>query len=313
MKKAFKIFMGLLLAVLLIVIGYCALNFKADIPVAKLKTKYATAASRFMDLAGMSVHYRDEGNAADEVPLVLLHGAPSCLLTWDGWAEALKARHRVIRLDLPGYGLTGSNPENDYSLDFYMRFLSDFLRQLQVGKCVMIGNSMGGRFAWKYAMIHPEQVKKMILIDSAGYPSRQQGVPLAMRLAAMPLVNKIVTYVTPRSLVEKSLKQVYVDKRKVSERLVQQYYDMVCRAGNRMAFVISIRTPYTPENNLIGQIQTPTLIMWGEQDRWIPVANAYRFKNDLPNASLIVYPNLGHVPHEESPAETVKDALKFLQ
>jgi pimeloyl-ACP methyl ester carboxylesterase len=312
MKKVFKIFACLLLAVFLIVVGYCALNFRADIPVDKLKAKYASVASRFMDLDGMSVHYRDEGNAADDVPLVLLHGSSCSLLTWDGWAEALKATHRVIRLDLPGYGLTGPNPENDYTLDFYMRFLSDFLGQLHVRQCVMVGNSIGGRFAWKYALIHPDQVKKMILIDSSGYPSRQGG-SLVMRLVSMPIINKIVPYITPRSLVEKGLKEVYADDGKVTERLVQQYYDMNCRAGNRQAFAISLRTPWTPESPRIKEIQTPTLIMWGQQDKWVPVANAYRFKDDLPNAGLIVYPNLGHVPQEENPAETVKDALKFLK
>lgn len=311
MKRVFKAFRYLLLIALLLIALFCAFNYRADVPVAVLKARYANAESKFMDLYGMSVHYRDEGGREDKLPVVLLHGTSASLLTWDGWTGVLKAEHRVIRMDLPGYGLTGPNPSGDYSMEFYARFLHDFLEKLGVEQSILVGNSFGGRIAWEYALAYPKEVKKLILIDAAGYPT-PQGKPLAMRLATTPVLKNILLYITPRSLVEKSLREVYVDKSKVTGQLVDQYYDMACREGNRAAFVARANLTYKDDYVKINQIQIPTLILWGARDAWISVENAYKFQKDLPNNTLIVYENLGHVPQEESPSQTVKDALTFL-
>jgi pimeloyl-ACP methyl ester carboxylesterase len=312
MKKIFKILKYLLLVILALVIGFCALNYRADVPVAELKAKYATAESRFMDLDGMAVHYRDEGNPADKTPIVLLHGTAASLLTWNGWTSALKTNHRVIRLDLPGYGLTGPNPAQDYSMNFYVRFLHDFLEKLDVSRFYLAGNSLGGKIAWEYALAYPGNVKKLILIDAAGYPLAH-GKPLAIRLASTPVLKNILLYITPKFLVEKSLKEVYADDRKVTEQLVEQYYDMACRAGNRAAFVARAGMVDDVDYLKIKQIQTPTLILWGEADAWIPVVNAYKFEKDLPNNRVVIFRNLGHIPQEENPSETIKEVLVFVK
>jgi pimeloyl-ACP methyl ester carboxylesterase len=312
MKKIFKVLKYLFLVILALVIAFCALNYRADVPVAELKAKYATAESRFMDLDGMAVHYRDEGNPADKTPLVLLHGTAASLLTWNGWTTALKAEHRVIRLDLPGYGLTGPNPTQDYSMKFYVRFLHDFLGKLAVNRFYLAGNSLGGKIAWEYALAYPGSVKNLILVDAAGYPL-SHGKPLAIRLASTPVLKNILLYVTPRFFVEKSLKEVYADDRKVTEQLVEQYYDMACRAGNRAAFVARAGMADDDDYLKINHIQTPTLILWGEADAWIPVGNAYRFEKALPNNRVVIFKNLGHVPQEENPSETIKEVLMFIQ
>jgi len=312
MKKFIKVLKYLFLVILALVISFCVLNYRADMPVAELKAKYATAESRFMDLDGMAVHYRDEGNPADKTPVVLLHGTAASLLTWNGWTSALKDEHRVIRLDLPGYGLTGPNPAQDYSMNFYVRFLHDFLEKIDVHRFYLAGNSLGGKIAWEYALAYPDNVKKLILIDAAGYPL-SHGKPLAIRLASTPVLKNIVLYVTPKSLVEKSLKEVYADDRKVTEQLVEQYYDMACRAGNRAAFVA--RAGMVDDNDYlkIKRIQTRTLILWGEADAWIPVENAYKFEKDLPHNRMVIFRNFGHIPQEENPSESVKEVLAFLK
>ncbi len=312
MKKFFKGLTYLLLVIVALVIGFCVLNYRADVPVAALKAKYATAESRFMELDGMAIHYRDEGNPADKTPVVLLHGTAASLLTWDGWAGVLKDEHRVIRLDLPGYGLTGPNPAQDYSMNFYVRFLHNFLGKLAVKQFYLAGNSLGGKIAWEYALTYPGNVKKLILIDAAGYPL-SRGKPLPIRLASPPVLKNILLYVTPKFLVEKSLKEVYADDRKVTGQLVEQYYDMACRAGNRAAFVARAGMVDDDDYLKINHIQTPTLILWGEADAWIPVENAYRFEKDLPNNRTVIFKNLGHVPQEENPSESVKEVLAFVK
>jgi len=312
MKKLFKVLKYVLLVILALVICFCALNYQADVPVAELKAKYATAESKFMDLDGMAVHYRDEGNPADKTPIVLLHGTAASLLTWNGWTIALKAEHRVIRLDLPAYGLTGPSPVQDYSMNFYVRFLHDFLKKLDVNRFYLAGNSLGGKIAWEYALAYPDNIKKLILIDAAGYPL-SQGKPLVIRLASTPVLKNILLYITPKFLVEKSLKKVYADDRKVTEQLVEQYYDMACREGNRAAFVARAGIVDSDDYLKINHIQTPTLILWGESDAWIPVENAYKFEKDLPNNRVVIFRNLGHVPQEENPSETVKEVLVFVK
>lgn len=312
MKKIFKILKYLPLIILALVIAFCALNYRADVPVAALKAKYATAESRFMDLDGMAIHYRDEGNPADKTPIVLLHGTAASLLTWNGWTTALKAEHRVIRLDLPGYGLTGPNRAQDYSMNFYVRFLHDFLKKLDVNGLYLAGNSLGGKIAWEYALAYPGNARKLILVDAAGYPL-SRGKPLPIRLASSPILKNILLYVTPKFLVEKSLKEVYVDDCKVTKQLVEQYYDMACREGNRAAFVATARIVDDDDYLKINHIQTPTLILWGEADRWIPVENAYKFEKVLPNNRVVIFKNLGHIPQEEDPSETIKEVLAFVK
>jgi len=312
MKKIFKILKYLFFVILALVIVFCAFNYRADVPVAELKAKYTTAESRFLDLDGMAVHYRDEGNPADKTPIVLLHGTAASLLTWNGWTVALKAEHRVIRLDLPGYGLTGPNPAQDYSMNFYVRFLHDFLEKLDVNRFYQAGNSLGGKIAWEYGLAYPDNIKKLILIDAAGYPL-SHGKPLAIRLASTPVLKNILLYITPKFLVEKSLKEVYADDRKVVKQLVEQYYDMACRAGNRAAFVARAGMVDDDDYLKIKQIQTPTLILWGEADAWIPVENAYKFEKALPNNRVVIFRNLGHIPQEENPSETIKEVLVFIK
>jgi pimeloyl-ACP methyl ester carboxylesterase len=124
---------------MLFLIGVCF--YRNDIPVEKLKLLYASPASKFLPLMGMNVHYRDEGNTQDTIPIVLIHGTSSSLLTWDSVVDHLKDKHRIIRMDLPAFGLTGPNPTRDYSFDFYTQFVDSFLQKLQVKKCIVIGNS----------------------------------------------------------------------------------------------------------------------------------------------------------------------------
>ncbi|AQG79714.1 alpha/beta fold hydrolase [Spirosoma montaniterrae] len=299
--------------VILIVVGTVAF-YRRDIPVNELKAKYANAASRFVTVDGLSVHYRAEGTPArDSVPLVLLHGTGASLLTWDGWVRDLGTDRRMIRLDLPAHGLTGPNATNSYSGDYYVRFLTEFLDKTGVRQCDLGGNSLGGAVAWRFALAHPGRVRRLVLVDAGGYPAVSKSVPLAFQLARIPVINRFIAFLTPRSIVEQSLKNVYADDSRVTPQLVDQYMDMALRTGNRRAFVSRMTAPPDSAWQRIGQIRQPTLILWGQQDRLIPVQNAYRFQRDLPNDTLVIMPNAGHVPMEERPHESARIVRAFLK
>ena len=288
--------------------------FKKDIQPEKLIAKYATADSRFMNLMGMNVHYRDEGNMNDSVPLILIHGTASSLLTWDSSVQILKKDQRIIRFDLPGYALTGPNPEKNYSFDFYTRFIDSFVNRLHIAHFFLAGNSLGGGIAWHYTLAHKEKVAGLVLVDASGYVgnSKPSGA-LGFKLAQIPVINQLLKWITPRAIVKKSLEDVYGDDSKITETLVDQYYELLLRTGNRQALLDRMKTGFgTCESYRIKEIKSPTLIIWGDKDRLIPVACAYLFQKDIPGSEVEILKGIGHVPMEEEPTRFAQIILPFI-
>ena len=311
LTKILKI-IGYVLVTLIVVI--CILFGYRDKPVSELKAKYAPSPSAFVNIDGMDVHYRDEGNPTDSLPIVLIHGTGASLHTFEEWASILRGEHRIVRMDIPAYGLTGPFPSHNYAISNYVDFIEKFLTARGIKRCILGGNSLGGQVAWQFALKVPNMVDKLILIDAAGYPIVSKSTPIFFTLARIPALNKIMTFITPRSFVESSIKNVYTDKTKVTEILVDRYFELNLREGNRQAFVDRMTMPYDTGNvPLIKTIQQPTLVLWGEQDGLIPLENAYRFHADLPNDTLVILKNMGHVPMEENPKESLKAVLDFLK
>ena len=306
--KLISIVILLFLIVIVIFFGH------RDIPVDELKSKYANSNSSFMALDGMNVHFRDEGNPNDSIPIVLLHGTASSLHTFDAWTNELKKTNRVVRLDLPAYGLTGPFPEGQYSMAHYTEFLKDFLSALKIKKCVLAGNSLGGEIAWNFALEQPEMVEKLILIDAAGFPLKPKSIPIGFKVAQIPVLRNIFTFITPRFLVKSSVENVFFDKSKVTNALVDRYFNLTLRAGNRQAFVDRFKMS---EDKIayanLKNIKQPTLIIWGAEDLLIPIENAYKFQESIPNSTLVILENSGHTPMEESSKESLKPVLEFLK
>jgi len=283
-----------------------------DIPVENLKKEYANEQSKFMDVNELEVHYREEGKG---FPIVLIHGTASSLHTWNAWAKELKKTNRVIRLDLPAFGITGPNKDADYSIKGYTTFLHTFLEKLQLEKFHLSGSSLGGNIAWNYAIEHPTKVEKLILVAASGLPTYKPK-PSIFKLAKIPVLRSLFLYVTPKILILKNLKEVYADDTKISDELVTRYHNMVLRVGNRQAFVDRAKADFKLDvkknTNKLKRIQIPTLLIWGALDRWIPLDNGKRMDFLIPNSKLVVIPNSGHVPMEEHPKESLKILKSFL-
>jgi pimeloyl-ACP methyl ester carboxylesterase len=314
MTLATKIIAG----VLLLVAGALSAAFIAwrvpDQPASALQAKWAPPPSQFIAVRGMQVHVRDEGPRDDTVPIVLLHGTGASLHTWDGWTRELTRERRVIRFDLPGFGLTGPSPDGNYTVESYVDTTLAVADTLGVQRFILAGNSLGGYVAWATAVLHPERVERLILVDAAGYSFQSQSVPLAFRIARTPILNALMRDVLPRGVVERSLRDVYGDPTKVTPELIDRYFDLATREGNRAALVS--RFEQTKPGALaerVPEIQVPTLILWGGKDRLIPLEFGQRFAHDIHGSRLAVFDSLGHVPHEEDPARTVAAALPFIQ
>ena len=271
--------------------------------------KYTNEHSKFMEVDGVKIHYRDEGEG---FPVVMIHGAFSSLHTYNDWSEELKDDFRIIRLTLPGFGLTGPCPRDIYNIESHLLYLKHFLQKLEVDKFNLVGSSLGGWIAWEYALAYPLEVNKMILISAAGFVD-SKSIPLPFKMARTPFVNKVIKYVIRRNVLEQFLRQVYIKKERVTADLVDRYYELFTRNGNPEAFLKMCNSKLIDHTRKLSEIETATLIQWGQEDIWLPVDNALRFRTMMPNAKLIIYQGLGHVPMEEAPEETVKDAWSFMK
>jgi pimeloyl-ACP methyl ester carboxylesterase len=259
------------------------------------------------------LHYSDEGNRLDSTPLLLIHGTSSSLRTWDGVTAQLKSQYRIIRFDLPGFGLTGPNPNHDYTTRYYNEVIDSLMMALQISRVIIVGNSLGGSIATQYAIYQPGKVRGLVLVDAAGLPPAKKTTgAIGFKLAQMPVINRLLTIITPRELVKKSLQDAYGDTEKVTDSLTTQYFDMLTREGNRQALIDRMRQGWqVTDGNFLTKVQAPTLIVWGSQDRLIPVENAELFQQKIKNSQVHIWGNLGHVPMEEDPVAFSEVLLKW--
>jgi len=312
MKLIIRIAGVLLLAIAIFGVAGVMATWAPDQSVQSLSARWATPPSQFVEVDGMQVHLRDEGPREDSVPIVLLHGTSASLHTWDAWAQSLTGQRRVIRFDLPAFGLTGPHPANDYSIAAYVHLVNGVLDKLGVTSCVLAGNSLGGQIAWGMASAHPQKVSRLVLVDAAGYPLQSTSVPIGFRIARTPGLRVLMEHTLPRGVVDSSVRNVYGDPSKVTSELVDRYYELTLRTGNRQALAYRMDQRVSGDENNIKSLKLPTLILWGAKDRLIPLENAQRFATDIQGSRLVVFDNLGHVPHEEDAQETVKALKVFL-
>jgi pimeloyl-ACP methyl ester carboxylesterase len=266
-----------------------------------------------MDIMGMRAHYRYEGDPTDSTPLVLIHGTSSSLHTWDSIVPSFRTNRRILRMDMPGFGLTGPTPDRVYSMERYHLFLDSLFDRLNIRQCIIGGNSLGGLIAWTYALHDSNRIKGLVLIDAAGYPKGKEEGNIGFRLAAMPGVGRVLSKFTPRILIRKSLEGSYGNPERINEALVDRYFDILLREGNREAMIDMFGSRRPAAHERISTIRKPTLIIWGDQDRLIDVSNAYRFQQDIPGSQLLVIPGSGHVPMEERPREVIGAMNQFLE
>ena len=307
MKNLLKYSLFALTAFIIIVI---AIYWKNDIDLNELKKKYAYPSSFFISIDGLNVHYRDVGKGE---AILLIHGTGASLHTWEKWIDILSPGYRVISFDLPGFGLTGPDPNHNYQISRYTAILDSLMVKLKVDSFHIAGNSLGGLVAWYYTTQFPQKILTLNLIDAAGLPQSGKKPPFIFQLAKLPVLSTLLQKVTPKSIIKNSILDVYKNDQLVTEKLIDRYFELSLREGNRTAFVKRMsQLNEKLDISDLKKITAPVLIQWGKDDRWIPLAKGYAFKKFIPKAELKIY-NSGHVPMEENPMETVKDYMKFLK
>lgn len=300
---------GVLLASAFLSIGLLYGLWAPDMALSELKLRYGSDSQHVVQVDGLNIHYKDTG-PKDAPVVLLLHGFGSSLQTWDVWAAKLEPHYRVIRLDLPGFGLTGPSPLHDYSEAGDLATLMHFVDKLGVASFSVIGHSMGGKMAWGLAAAAPDRVKALVLMAPDGFPEAKD---IGTKPYAMPSVMGVIKFSLPKFLVRKSIEPAFFDVNALSDSLVDRYYDMLRAPGVRAAILErSNQTIYTDPVPRLKQIKAPTLLIWGEQDQMIPSSNAQSYAHVLSDSQTVLLPKLGHLVQEEQPEIALAHVAAFL-
>lgn len=304
-------YLPLVLAVVLGALSGLALwAYAPDLPRDYLIERYGQPPSRFVDVGGTRAHIRDQGSA-DAMPLLLIHGSLGSLHVWDGWTAELGDRYRVISVDLPGHGLTGAWPRAEYTIEAYTDFIEVLADTLQLDRFAIAGHSVGGAVAWNFAATRPERVSHLILVDASAYPAEGEA-PLRTRLARAPLIGDIGIYFKPEWAVRRSLAEIYTDPAMITPDRVRRWAELQRFPSNRPATLLRARNQEPLDPTPLRRLDVPTLIIWGAQDKWVPVADAFRLQSDIKGAKLAIFEKPGHDPMEEDPKATAAAVAAFL-
>jgi pimeloyl-ACP methyl ester carboxylesterase len=280
-----------------------------NLDVQQLEANYAKPPSQFMNVLGVRLHVRDTG-PKNAPAIILIHGFGASLHTWDEWSSTLEKDFRVVRFDLPGFGLTAKDPKQDYTDDRMNLMLVELMKQLQIEKATLIGNSIGGRIAWYFASQYPSQVKKLVLISPDGFksPTSKYG-----QQPEVSYLMHLLQFTMPKFLLKQNLEIAYANKATLTPAMLDRYYELLLVPGVREAMIQRMQqTVLIEPNPLLQSIQQPTLLLWGEQDRMIPIDNAKDYLSLMPHAELQTLKNTGHLPQEENPAQNLRGLIKFL-
>ncbi|MBY6349000.1 alpha/beta fold hydrolase [Rhodococcoides corynebacterioides] len=250
---------------------------------------------------GIRLRYRRSGTGPT---IVLLHGTTSSLEHFDRLARMLARRYDVVRVDLPGFGMTGPRPDRDYRITTYARTIAAFLDGLEIKQAVVLGNSLGGNVAWNLALDRPDLVRALILVNATGYPSKE--LPRGMQLARKPWIRPLLRRWLPRTMVEKNLRQAVGPLSTiVDDAMIDRVHRLWSRPGNKSAFVDFVNTDQTDRTDELATITAPTLVLSS-------ASMPQRFAVDIPGARERINPTSGHLLPEEDPEWVLRAVTTFL-
>jgi pimeloyl-ACP methyl ester carboxylesterase len=265
---------------------------------------------KYLRVSGHQVRYVRTGSGP---AIVLVHGFASSLYTWKDVLPALVPAHDVVALDLPGFG--GSERPADLSFEELPEAVLGLMDELGIDRAALVGNSMGGAVAALVAAERPERVGALVLIDAAGFNLGPGEAPAMVRLAMSPVGPLVSRLPFKRLAVERSLRQVFHDDSHVTDERVAEYMAGLGRPG-ALASIGSLRRSLGERSKIVqdalSQIQAPTLVVWGREDRWIPVAHADLFVAAIPGARKVFLDACGHMPQAEKPEVAGELLREFL-
>ena len=295
-----------------------------DIPKSEIIAKHANGSSQFIRLAdGSEIHVRDEGNQSGKI-LVMVHGFNGSLFNYEPLVPYLSKEYRLISLDLPAHGLTGAVNSDLYNQEAYEKVIEEVVEILEIDKFYLVGHSMGGMIAWRYALSNPDQLNGLIIVGSAFFANEQEfndfqsinAPPLAFKLIESKFFIRLLEFLTPRILVKEGVSQTMYDQSIVTDELVDQFHDIILMEGTRVAIGMlaeDLETNFIANPLDLRNINIPSLILHGEEDNLVDIRFIDHFVEQIPNVELISYPNVGHMPPMEIPEKLANDIEAFVK
>ena len=291
---------------------------RPDISYNTLESVYSKSNSRYLKSGSqIELHFTDTG-PRDAPILVLVHGYSASLNTWDAWVRNLRKDYRVIRLDLPGHGLSRCVDNDEIGIEQFIASIDRVTHSLDVDQFTLVGSSMGGHTAWAYALAHPDRLDGLVLVDAAGWlsaPGEDDKDPVIFKLLRNGFARNVMKDLDMSALIRSGLENSFADPELVTDEMVERYSAMSRAPCHREALLkimsgTTLRVPASKER--LSAITVPTLILHGDTDNLIPVAHAEKFADAIPGSKLIIYPETGHIPQEEQPVASVEDFRAFL-
>lgn len=260
-----------------------------------------------ISVRGVGVHYREAGTGS---PVLLIHGFGGSTFSFRHLLPVLARTFRVIALDLQGFGYSDRPPDADYSETAAARLVHDFMEAIGIERAALIGHQMGGSIALRVVATWPEKVERLVLVASgADWTRPRRGTARIMR-PFLPLVAAF-TFQTPR-LRKRLLRGAVYDADFLTDEVLQGYF-LPFRIRGSMRALSKMMLDRTKDGPIpLAQISQPVLLLWGSDDRWLPLEHARRLQENLPNARLEVIPRSGHLVLEERPDEANRIILDFL-
>jgi len=270
----------------------------------------------YIKIGEINTRYWTAGDTGPNV--VLIHGVGRFLEEWLPSFDALAAHYRVYALDLPGHGHTDKPLSASYRLADLAGFINDFMGALDISPAHVVGHSLGGGIALQLTLQFPEAVDKLVLVCSAGLGKE---VTLVLRIASVPLLGEILTRPSLNG-TRRLLKEFVKDPAFLTDDFIDLSYRMAALPGAQLAVLKTLRSAgnlfgqyddtYRPIVDNLGSIESPVLIIWGRQDRVLPVAHGQAAVTRLPNASLEILEDCGHLPMLEKTQRFNESILDFL-
>lgn len=255
------------------------------------------------------VYYTTQGQGK---PLILIHGFGASTFTWRRNIDYLASKgFKIWALDQKGFGLSDKPASSEYSLKAQARLIKEFMDKKHVKKAVLVGSSMGGAVLINFATLYPQRAEKIILIDSAGY---QKGPPRWIASAPLKPFLKMFVRATAlnKTIFTLTARRAYYNNKIITPELIDGYYLPLRTPGAEDVLYEMVSQNDLPlVRNKIKKVKAPTLIIWGKEDKIIPVKNAYWFHRDIKRSRLVIIEKCGHSPQEEKPAQVNRLITEF--
>jgi pimeloyl-ACP methyl ester carboxylesterase len=312
MKNRFVLTFGLFAVCIsiLISISGCGL-FVKNIPKGEIPNR--TAADQFINIDGVNIHYKEY--PADGPDVFMLHGLPSSMYTWEKVAPILqKNGYHVWLMDMKGFGWSDKPKKSNYDIETFANEVNTFMEAKGLKNLYFVGNSFGGGVATLMAFMHPDKMSKLALVDAAGYP---QKLPTVIKLGRIPGAGEMMKLMYGKWMIRWNINEVMYDKKKITDEQITAYYDRIRSEGAMDALMVIVRgidfDKYGKYINRVPEIKIPTLIVWGDTDRWVPIESGYKLKRNINDSIFVEISKCGHMPQEELPDETAKLLMDFFQ